>query len=200
MQVKYCHPKSLSKWRTFNFIAHICNWKLISHQRIDKLWRQNNSISKDRAFQRTKSTYTKSQPIQKELLLSLGFVLLLGVGCVAIYPIVMELYNQGNTPYSRQLGLKNSALTAESTSIEISTSPLISEKTVQSIKGDILIVFYRDPYCGKATLNLFFFFLPQNKDCFWDSVKDNKYQKGYHSFCGHHLLLLLILLLWHEIE
>lgn len=133
----------------------------------------------------------------KRAVLSLGFVLLLGVGCVAIYLTVMELYNHGYTPYSRQLGLKNSAPTAESTTIEISTSPLISDKIVQSIKGNILIVFYRERYSGKATLSFFFyfFFLPQKKDCFWDSVKDNKYQKGYHNFCGHHLLLLLILLL-----
>lgn len=133
----------------------------------------------------------------KRAVLSLGFMLLLGVGCVAIYLIVMELYNHGYTPYSRQLGLKNSAPTAESTTIEISTSPLISDKIVQSIKGNILIVFYRERYSGKATLSFFFyfFFLPQKKDCFWDSVKGNKYQKGYHNFCGHHLLLLLILLL-----
>lgn len=94
----------------------------------------------------------------KRAVLSLGFVLLLGVGCVAIYLIVMELYNQGNTPYSRQLGLKNSAPTTESTTMEISTSLLISDKTVQSIKGDNLIVFYRDPYCEKATLSFFFSF------------------------------------------
>ncbi|KAK2565458.1 hypothetical protein P5673_010521 [Acropora cervicornis] len=90
---------------------------------------KNRHLSKDgaKAIQRGLRRH-------KRAVLSLGFVLLLGVGCVAIYLIVMELYNQGNTPYSRQLGLKNSAPTTESTTIEISTSPLISDKTVQSIK------------------------------------------------------------------
>ena len=99
----------------------------------------------------------------KRAVLSLGLVLLLGVGCVAIYLIVMELYNHGYTPYSRQLGLKNSAPTAESTTIEISTSPLISDKIVQSIKGNILIVFYRERYSGKATLNFSFIFFFYHK-------------------------------------
>ena len=111
------------------------------------------------------------KPIQRGLrrhkraLFSLGFLLLLGVGCVAIYLIVMELYNQGNTPYSRQLGLENPAPIAESTTLEISTPPLISDKTFQSIKGDILIVFYRDPYCGKTARSLFPFF------CFYHKTK-----------------------------
>lgn len=110
----------------------------------------------------------------KRALLSLGFVLLLGVGCVAIYLIVMELYNQGNTPYSRQLGLKNSAPTAEAAATEISISPLTSDKTVQSIKGDILMMFYREPYCGKATRVFFVFFYYETKIAF-PTVKNNKY-------------------------
>ncbi|XP_068717465.1 serine-rich adhesin for platelets-like [Montipora capricornis] len=72
--------------------------------------------------------------------LTVGFLLLLGVGGLAIYLISKELYNQGHQTYGRQLDPDKVVLAAEfptklNTTVAVNTSLAVSEKTIQSFTG-----------------------------------------------------------------
>ena len=78
---------------------------------------------------------TRPPSKRKIALLGLGFILLLGVGGVAIYFITREIFNRGRKVYSAKSAAKNVGFPLENTTVKIHITPQVTMGTIRATLG-----------------------------------------------------------------